>query len=386
MTNGRLTETGTLILKYFTNTSSSEDFHTNKLKVEKKWEMLHKKLKGTGDYTCHCIVCVTDEGADVSQATSFSSLCHCSHDGIPSPTLCNASVSVHSRISIFLLYLEYFSNLSLPCGLGMVQDSDLRTVDFVRILIVAVKYMFPYSRLLWLVQPNSVSVPFAAYMECPHGFSDVLLFTSIALGWVHYMCWVVSWKSILNCVELLSRIQWEESAPADRASLLTSWLRQSTNGMLVACMDFCSLSLFFSCVNVLFLFHLFSDRLVNKLFGVAITGHRRSDVLDLLKRIKTAMAEHVLDSDNKDPHEINWSEVTILDHAKHTRERKVREAFQIEKKNPGMNRDRGIAKSRTWNAIVWTVTETWERCSLGYVCTFISNTNNTVTRIITCTF
>ena len=37
------------------------------------------------------------------------------------------------------------------------------------------------------------------------------------------------------------------------------------------------------------------------------------------------------------------------------------------------------ALRRTWNAIVWTVTETWERCSLGYFCTCISNTNNTMT-------
>ena len=60
---------------------------------------------------------------------------------------------------------------------------------------------------------------------------------------------------------------------ADRASLLTSWLRPSTNGMLAVCMDFPSLSVFFSGVNVIFLSHLFSDRLVNKLFWVAITGH-----------------------------------------------------------------------------------------------------------------
>ena len=69
--------------------------------------------------TCHCIVCVTDADTEVSEASPFSSLCHCSHDGIPSPTLCNASVSVHSRV--FLLYLECFSDLSLPCVLGMVQ-------------------------------------------------------------------------------------------------------------------------------------------------------------------------------------------------------------------------------------------------------------------------
>ena len=76
------------------------------------------------------------------------------------------------------------------------------------------------------------------------------------------------------------------------------------------------------------------------------------DAIRLVHPEKSAVAEHVLDSNNEEPHEIKWSEVTILDHAKHTRERKIREAFQIEKKHPGMNRDRGIAKSSTWNAIV----------------------------------
>ena len=107
------------------------------------------------------------------------------------------------------------------------------------------------------------------------------------------------------------------------------------------------------------------------------------DAIRLVHPEKSAVAEHVLDSNNEEPHEIKWSEVTILDHAKHTRERKIREAFQIEKKHPGMNRDRGIAKSSTWNAIVWTATDTCERWSLGYLCTCISTT---MTLLITCNF
>ena len=55
-----------------------------------------------------------------------------------------------------------------------------------------------HSRLLWVDQSNSVSVLFAAYVECPHGFSNVLLFTSIALDWVHYMCW----RSVDRSVEV----------------------------------------------------------------------------------------------------------------------------------------------------------------------------------------
>ena len=62
------------------------------------------------------------------------------------------------------------------------------------------------------------------------------------------------------------------------------------------------------------------------------------DAIRLVHPEKSAVAEHVLDSNNEEPHEIKWSEVTILDHAKHTRERKIREAMQLEKKHPGMNR------------------------------------------------
>ena len=67
---------------------------------------------------------------------------------------------------MFLFYLECFSDLSLPRVFGMVQDGDLRPFDFVWLLIVAVKHMFSHSRLLWVDQSNSVSVLFAAYVEC----------------------------------------------------------------------------------------------------------------------------------------------------------------------------------------------------------------------------
>ena len=51
-------------------------------------------------------------------------------------------------------------------------------------------------------------------------------------------------------------------------------------------------------------------------------------------------------------------EVIALDRAKHTTERKSKVTFQFEKRNPSMNRDRGIEESGTWNAIVWRETET----------------------------
>ena len=42
-----------------------------------------------------------------------------------------------------------------------------------------------------------------------------------------------------------------------------------------------------------------------------------------------------------------------------------------------------LEKSSTWNAIVWTATDTCERWSLGYLCTCISTT---MTLLITCNF
>ena len=46
---------------------------------------------------------------------------------------------------------------------------------------------------------------------------------------------------------------------------------------------------------------------------------------------------------------IDWNSLHVIDRATRNNERKVREAFAIEEKKPGMNRDRGVKKSRTQN-------------------------------------
>ena len=41
----------------------------------------------------------------------------------------------------------------------------------------------------------------------------------------------------------------------------------------------------------------------------------------------------------------------MIDRVTGMKERKVREAFAIEERKPVMNRDKGVEKSRTWNAL-----------------------------------
>ena len=41
----------------------------------------------------------------------------------------------------------------------------------------------------------------------------------------------------------------------------------------------------------------------------------------------------------------------VIDRATGMKERKVREAFAIEKRKPAMNRDKGVEKNRTWNGL-----------------------------------
>ena len=67
---------------------------------------------------------------------------------------------------------------------------------------------------------------------------------------------------------------------------------------------------------------------------------------------KSALAEHVLSY--KKPHEINWRSLSVVDKATNMKERKVREAFHIQKRKPGLNRDKGVEKSTTWDAILNT--------------------------------
>ena len=52
------------------------------------------------------------------------------------------------------------------------------------------------------------------------------------------------------------------------------------------------------------------------------------------------------------PHEIDWLGMKAIDRARWKRERKIREAFHIQKRKPQLNRDRGVERSAIWNAIL----------------------------------
>ena len=66
--------------------------------------------------------------------------------------------------------------------------------------------------------------------------------------------------------------------------------------------------------------------------------------------MKSAVAEHVHESEP--PHEIDWKSVKVIDRAKGRLERKISQAFSIQKRKPAMNRDRGVEKSTVWDVVL----------------------------------
>ena len=67
---------------------------------------------------------------------------------------------------------------------------------------------------------------------------------------------------------------------------------------------------------------------------------------------KSAVAEHAHEHDI--PHNIDWESAKVIDRgkSKFNIERKMREAFHIHLRQPGMNRDHGVERSATWNAVL----------------------------------
>ena len=85
---------------------------------------------------------------------------------------------------------------------------------------------------------------------------------------------------------------------------------------------------------------------------LAIRIHEKEhrDAVRLGQCAKSAVAEHVHSS--VVPHEVDWSSLQVLDRAERKMEHKIREAFHIYKRKPVMNRDTGVERSQTWNAIL----------------------------------
>ena len=84
--------------------------------------------------------------------------------------------------------------------------------------------------------------------------------------------------------------------------------------------------------------------------AIRIREKEHRDAVRLGQCAKSAVAEHVHSS--VVPHEVDWSNLQVLDRAGRKMERKIREAFHIYKRKPVMNRDTGVDSSQTWNAIL----------------------------------
>ena len=74
------------------------------------------------------------------------------------------------------------------------------------------------------------------------------------------------------------------------------------------------------------------------------------DAIRLGQSSKSAIAEHV--HEQSMPHEIDWQGMNAIDRARWKRERKIREAFDIQKRKPQLNCDGGVERSTIWNAII----------------------------------
>ena len=84
--------------------------------------------------------------------------------------------------------------------------------------------------------------------------------------------------------------------------------------------------------------------------AIRIREKEHRDAVRLGQCAKLAVAEHVHSS--VVPHEVDWSSLQVLDRAGRKMECKIREAFHIYKRKPVMNRDTGVDRSQTWNAIL----------------------------------
>ena len=63
---------------------------------------------------------------------------------------------------------------------------------------------------------------------------------------------------------------------------------------------------------------------------------------------QSAIAEHV--HEQSMPHEIDWQGMKAIDPTRWKRERRIREAFHIQKHKPQLNRDGVVERSTIWNA------------------------------------
>ena len=94
-----------------------------------------------------------------------------------------------------------------------------------------------------------------------------------------------------------------------------------------------------------------SGECVGEIFHVLrVQKKEHCDAIRVGKSSKSAIAEHV--HEHLMPHEIDWQGMKAIDHACWKRERKIREAFHIQKRKLQLNRDGSVEQSAISNAII----------------------------------
>ena len=84
--------------------------------------------------------------------------------------------------------------------------------------------------------------------------------------------------------------------------------------------------------------------------AVSVRKKEHWDAIRLVRCEKSALAEHV--HGQSAAHEIDWKSLRVIDRADRTIERQVKESFHIRMRNPKINRDIGIERSATWDAVL----------------------------------
>ena len=84
--------------------------------------------------------------------------------------------------------------------------------------------------------------------------------------------------------------------------------------------------------------------------ALQVRAKEHRDAIRLGNTEKSAVAQHV--HQQKEPHEIDWSTMSVIDRAQAWRERKLRDAFKIHQRQPKMNRDAGLEHPKTWHSIL----------------------------------
>ena len=84
--------------------------------------------------------------------------------------------------------------------------------------------------------------------------------------------------------------------------------------------------------------------------ALRVREKEHKDAIRLGHYTKSAIAEHV--HKQSSPHEIDWKTMRSIDRATWKRERKIRESLHIRSRRAGINRDTGVERSATWNAVL----------------------------------